>query len=420
MDTLPDTLYKTLVECSVDLVTIMKDDGTIVYESPAIEPLLGYTMGELVQQNILEYLHPADVPRVLSLIAEGKLHKENPYTARVRFKVKDGSWRWIESTARYLPTGSYMDGILIHTRVVQDQTQIETDNTQAELMLQKFQHIIEQSPSSIVLTDSAGAIEYVNSAFTSTTGYLAEEVKGKNPRVLKSGHVSDAVYADMWATISAKKTWSGELCNKKKNGDIYWEFATISPILDESGKIVNFAAIKNNLTDQKKIEARMIQSEDYLGNIINAVADPIFVKDRQHKYILLNNSMCAFTGKTREELIGKTDYDFFPKEEADVFWAKDEEVFTEGNENTNEEFFTDTSDVRHTIVTKRSVYVDGEGVKFIVGIIRDISKQKQIEAELQKRALETERMNSIMVGRELKMVELKKEIESLKNVKIKE
>ncbi len=417
MDTLPESVYRAFVECSVDLVTLMKEDGTILYESPAIEPLLGYTKEELVHQNILKYLHPADLPRVVSLIAEGKLYRSKPYTARVRFKLKDGSWKWIESTARYLPEESNIDGILIHTRVVPDQVKIEAENTQAEVMLRKFQHIIEQSPSSIVLTDPQGVIEYVNPAFTQTTGYTLDEAKGKNPRILKSGVTDITVYADLWSVISQKKTWRGELCNKKKNGDMYWEFATISPVLNEAGEIVNFAAIKDNISDRKAIEARMVQSEEYLGNIINVAADPIFVKDRQHKYILLNDSMCSFMGRKRDELIGKSDYDFFPKEEADVFWAKDEEVFASESENTNEEFFTDASGVRHTIVTKKTIYTDKKGAKIIVGIIRDITEQKKIEQELQQHALETERMNALMVGRELKMIELKKEIESLKNVK---
>jgi PAS domain S-box-containing protein len=158
----------------------------------------------------------------------------------------------------------------------------------------------------------------------------------------------------------------------------------------------------------------MFQTEEYLGNIINVAADPIFVKDRQHRYILLNDSMCEFMGRKREDLIGKSDYDFFPKEEADVFWSKDEEVFNLEKENTNEEFFTDASDIRHTIVTKKTIYTDKKGAKIIVGIIRDITQQKKIEIELQQRAIETERMNALMVGRELKMVELKKEIEELK------
>lgn len=414
MDSMPDSVYKTLIECSVDLVTIMKDDGTILYESPSVESLLGYIRGELEGQNILRYIHPGDLPRILGMIADGRLHKDKSYSAKIRLKTKDGSWKWIESTARFLPPDSNIDGILIHTRVMPDQEKVETENTQAEVMLRKFQHIIEQSPSSIVLTDPQGVIEYVNPAFTKTTGYTLDEARGKNPRVLKSGNTADSVYTDLWSTITAKRTWRGELCNKKKDGDLYWELATISPVLDKSGEIVNFAAIKDNISDRKEIEARMVESEGYLGNIINVAADPIFVKDRQHKYILLNDSMCSFMGRKREELIGKSDYDFFPKEEADVFWAKDEEVFSQETENTNEEFFTDAFGMRHTIVTKKTIYTDKKGAKIIVGIIRDVTQQKEIEKKLQQHAQETERMNALMVGRELKMIELKKEIEQLK------
>jgi PAS domain S-box-containing protein len=143
MDILSDKLYRTLVESSVDLVTLMKEDGTILYESPAVVTLLGYDQGELLHKNILTYLHPADLPRVLAMIAEGRVLRGKAYSARIRFKVKDGSWKWLESTATYLPPESEINGILIHTRVLPDQKKVESENTQAEVMLRKFKHIIE-------------------------------------------------------------------------------------------------------------------------------------------------------------------------------------------------------------------------------------------------------------------------------------
>ncbi len=117
-------------------------------------------------------------------------------------------------------------------------------------------------------------------------------------------------------------------------------------------------------------------SKETLESIINAVADPIFVKDRKHCWVLLNDACCKFIGHTREELIGKSDYDFFPKKEADVFWEKDEAVFRTGRENLNEENFTDANRIVHTIVTKKNLFVDSNKNQFIVGVIRDITEQK--------------------------------------------
>ena len=120
----------------------------------------------------------------------------------------------------------------------------------------------------------------------------------------------------------------------------------------------------------------------FLQNIINTVSNPIFVKDRNHKWILLNDAFCKSMGYKRNKLIGKSDYDFFPKEEADVFWKKDEIVFKTKKENTNEEFFTDAKGITRTILTKKDVYTDENGNPILVGVITDITESKETEKQL--------------------------------------
>ena len=128
--------------------------------------------------------------------------------------------------------------------------------------------------------------------------------------------------------------------------------------------------------------------------VIDYIADPIFVKDRQHRWVLLNDACCRFIGRPREALLGKSDYDFFPKKEADVFWEKDEEVFETGKENLNEESFTDAKGVGHIIVTKKTLYRDPHGEKFIVGVIRDITEQKQTQQSLMEKCVEVARIQA--------------------------
>jgi PAS domain S-box-containing protein/putative nucleotidyltransferase with HDIG domain len=129
-------------------------------------------------------------------------------------------------------------------------------------------------------------------------------------------------------------------------------------------------------------EKNKIENTLALSKVMNAVADPIFVKDRYHKWVLLNDAYCKFMGYKREELIGKSDFDFFPKEQAEVFWARDEIVFNEITTDSNEEQFTDAGGVVHNILTKKTLYVDAQGEKFIVGIIQDITQQKVTEESL--------------------------------------
>jgi PAS domain S-box-containing protein len=122
----------------------------------------------------------------------------------------------------------------------------------------------------------------------------------------------------------------------------------------------------------------------YLDDVIDSVADPIFVKDAEHRWVLLNNAFCDFVGRKRDELLGKSDYDFFPRSQADVFWMKDEVVFKTGGENINEEEITDSRGVLHTIVTKKALYTGGTGEKRIVGVISDISERRRLEQQLRQ------------------------------------
>ena len=137
--------------------------------------------------------------------------------------------------------------------------------------------------------------------------------------------------------------------------------------------------ISHDITGHKRAEMQLVESKNYLFKIINSLAEPIFVKDRQHRWVLLNNANCDLMGHHRDELLGKSDHDFFPKSEADVFWLKDEAVFTTGKENINEEKITDAKGVVHTIITKKTLYTDERGEKFIVGISNDITERKQAE-----------------------------------------
>ncbi len=132
-----------------------------------------------------------------------------------------------------------------------------TGRRQMEESLARLTRAVEQSPASIVMTDLAGTIEYVNPKFCQTTGYTVEEAVGQNPRVLKSGEMSADNYATVWKTISSGKEWRGEFHNKRKDGSLYWEFASISPLLDKDGCITGYLAVKEDITERKKVEMEL-------------------------------------------------------------------------------------------------------------------------------------------------------------------
>jgi len=128
------------------------------------------------------------------------------------------------------------------------------ERARAEEALRKLSRAVEHSPATVVITDTAGNIEYVNPRFTQTTGYSIDEVRGKNPRILRSGQTPAEVYAQLWSTILAGGQWQGELCNKKKSGELYWESTHISSITDENGAMTHFVAVKEDITERKRVE----------------------------------------------------------------------------------------------------------------------------------------------------------------------
>lgn len=130
--------------------------------------------------------------------------------------------------------------------------------------ISRLSQAVEQSPVSIMITDLEGRITFVNPKFTQITGYTAEEVLGQNPRLLKSGTSESDGYQVLWQTISSGGTWCGELCNKRKNGELYWESASISPILDEKGIISAYLAVKEDITTRKQAEEALCRLNNEL------------------------------------------------------------------------------------------------------------------------------------------------------------
>jgi PAS domain S-box-containing protein len=141
------------------------------------------------------------------------------------------------------------------------------ERKRTEVKLRLLSQAMEQSPASVVITDTVGNIEYVNPKFIRVTGYTLAEVLGKNPRVLKSNETSSEAYRKMWQTITAGKEWHGEFHNHKKNGELYWESASISPVRDLAGHITHYLAVKEDITERKRAQAELEQIHKQLVDV---------------------------------------------------------------------------------------------------------------------------------------------------------
>lgn len=175
-----------------------------------------------------------------------------------------------------------------------------TEKLKAQGELVKLSRAVEQSTSSIMITDVNGNIEYVNKAFTKNTGYTFEEVKGKNPRFLKSGKTPDSVFKEMWDTILAGKDWHGELQNITKDGRLIWEAISITPILDKNGKIKNFVEIKDEITNQKQIQQELIEAKEKAEHSNKLKTQ--FLAQMSHEIRTPLNAMLSYSSLIKHEL----------------------------------------------------------------------------------------------------------------------
>jgi PAS domain S-box-containing protein len=151
-----------------------------------------------------------------------------------------------------------------------------TERRQAEEQLRKLSRAVEQSASTIVITDLNGDIEFVNPTFTKKTGYTEAEAIGQNPRILKSGHQTQSFYQELWATITQGRVWQGEFLNKCKNGELFWEFATISPLKAHDTQTTHYVAIKEDITERKRAEAALRQSEERFELAMRGASDGLW------------------------------------------------------------------------------------------------------------------------------------------------
>jgi PAS domain S-box-containing protein len=186
-----------------------------------------------------------------------------------------------------------------------------------------------------------------------------------------------------------------------------WLLVNAEPQIAEDGSVERVLCTLSDITNQKQAEAALQASQDFLKRVIDAVPDPIFVKDQQHRWTIVNNAFCQMTGYSREELIGKSDYDFFSKDEADVFWKYNDQVFTTGIEYENEETFTNGFAKNYTLSTKKVAFKDGAGNQVLVGVARNITDRKLAEAALQESA-ERERAIAFAIQRMRQTLEIDK------------
>ena len=239
----------------------------------------------------------------------------------------------------------------------------------------KLSYALEQSPSSVVITDTKGNIEYVNLKFTQLTGYTFEESIGKNPRILKSGKTTVKEYKRLWEIITSGEEWRGEFYNRKKNGEFFWESTSISPVKDDKGVITNFISIKEDISERRQKEEKL----QIYGILFDNISDLAYICDTEGKILFLNKVFEKLSGHKPEEFIGKSFAPLFDGD--DLKKAMNLYARTLQGESRQEEVcFNDTG----VLCEYKSLPLwDEEGeIIGVLGTARDVTERKKIDEQI--------------------------------------
>jgi two-component system, cell cycle sensor histidine kinase and response regulator CckA len=267
--------YRIIATNTADVITVTDMDLRTIFISPSIERLRGFTVEEAMNQTFEQIMTPESFKLTHKLTEEekefeasGTVDPERTRTIEVEEYKKDGSTVWVETTTSFLrDKDGKAIGILAVTRDIAERKRAEGEH-------ERLMAAIEQSGETILITDATGTLLYVNPAFEKTTGYSREEAIGKTPRLFTSGEHTDAFYHDLWATISSGKNWHGRMINRRKDGTCFTEAVTISPVCDAAGHIINYVAIKRDITEHLRLEAQFMQAQkmEAVGVLAGGVA----------------------------------------------------------------------------------------------------------------------------------------------------
>jgi len=290
----------------------------------------------------------------------------------------------------YNDANAYSEADMELLEFVSNQISIALQRKQDEDEIALLSKSISQSPVSVVITDLSGVIEYVNPKFTQITGYSSEEAIGQKSNILKSGSQSAGVYLDLWNSIQSGKQWTGELHNKKKNGELYWEFVSISPIVDSTGKVNHYVAVKEDITERKLAEDKMRGLTSRLTTLIANLPSGILLETPQRKIQQTNHKFCELFGiaASPETLVG---YDCREASEqvkhlfldSETFNERVDDILSEKKPVLNEELLL----VDGRVFQRDFVPIPTSGEEFEnLWHYRDITHQKKAEQDLQKQA----------------------------------
>ena len=289
-----DLKYKIIIDNMTDLVYTCDTKGNLLFVNNVFERLTGRKPEEVFDKPFTHLFTGDDLTKAADLYS--RTLKGEKSTAKITFKDTGKLCEYKNFPLR--DKKGYITGVIGTARDITAQKETEKHTC-------KLSQAVKQCPVVVIITNKIGNIQYVNSQFTRTTGYESYEAIGKNPRILKSGLMPYNFYTRLWSSISAGYVWSGRFHNRKKNGELYWEHQSISPVIGENGKIINFVAVKIDDTERVKAENEVRKIAQRFSRTLSLSDDAIISFNDEQQIILFNNGAERIFGYSQSEIIHK-------------------------------------------------------------------------------------------------------------------
>jgi nitrogen fixation negative regulator NifL len=370
--------YRRLFETAQDGILLLDgDSGLVIDVNPFLLQLLGYSRDELLGKELWELGPFTD--KATSRAAFRQLQE----TGYVRYEdlplqARSGELRRVEFVSNVYQVGDQ--------RTIQCNIRDITERHRTAGLLKLQTAALEASASAMVITDTAGTILWVNPAFSTLTGYPRDEIVGRNTRVFKSGRQDAEFYRTLWTAILAGRVWRGEIINRRRDGSLYTEDQTITPVRSTGEDITHFIAIKQDVTEQKRATDALRASEERFRLTFDESGTGMTLQTTVGRYVRVNRAFGELLGYTADELLA---LNF-----RDVTHSEDREAGVEGDRQMLAgEFSYHQTEKRYLHRDGRVIWVlagisllrdrDGQPLHFLVQV-QDITTRKRMETELER------------------------------------
>lgn len=250
--------FRALIENNYDMISLMDESFRIIYRSPSTVRNMGWGNEEMQQAEATVNFHPDDLAKGREIMKELFDNPGRPMPIIFRNRHKDGHYLWVEGIIVNLLADENVKAIVFNFRDVTDRVNAEERIKKTLKVLSDYQAALDES-SIVAITNSKGTITQVNDNFCHISKFNREELIGQNHRLINSGLHSREFFRTLWKTISTGKVWKGELCNRAKDGTIYWVDTTIVPFLDDNDRPYQYIAIRSDITERKNAEKELSQ-----------------------------------------------------------------------------------------------------------------------------------------------------------------